>query len=293
MKKLFIYILLSAILVTPIVSIITISFLSQPESNVQSYKASYDYNDLEVKKVIISDIEEVITCKGSFDSSILEYQRYKYRYTDNIIMVAKIDNIVKGGDVLFIKNEEEIVSDFSGKVVDILDNNRILTFIIKSFQVDHIKVYLPLYTYELIENSKVSFSIGHNKYSTEFREKFPVYDSMKKGYCATYSVNNENLIIDGEVVVNIFTGLKEKDVFIVPKQCIFQDEYKKYFLKAVTEDQTFSVYVEIGILGEYDVQIYSNELYDNMSVLLNQNNVFTDSYEASVNKRKLNVDKYD
>ena len=284
MKKFIVYLILSVLLVLPLASIIVIAIINQPQNNYISYTAVYDYEDIENNPVEIKDISQVIQCDGILDSSKVEYITTKYDYNDILIKLVDTGDYIEKGDVLFVLNDKYIKSNFQGKIVKIDDYGDKTIVLIKSIDVDTLKVYLPIGSYKFAEETKASFEIGEDIYTAEFSKKQPIAELDKNTFIAHYSISGEDLIIDSAINVSILTGILKKDVYVVPQKCIYQNEYGDFYVQRISEDEKIPIMVELGIMNENEIQIIpieSGQLFEGILVTINNKNVFIVDNEDS------------
>ena len=277
MKKAIIYLLLSTLLIVPIASIIVIAVINQPKNNLIEYTAVYDFEDVETRTIQIKDIEEVIYCKGMLDSMGEELFIVNYSYQDSIIKIASVDDYIRPNDVLLMKNDMDIVSELEGKIIDIVDTGSKLVYTIKDYGVDVLNVYLPVRMNNYVENSQVKFNIGELEYSAIFFEKNPFADIHKNAFQASYKVSGDELVVDSTIDIELYTGNVRKDVYVVPKQCVYKDDYGNYILHIAEGNETISIMIELGVMGLKEVEIQPLEqdiVFEGTEVTVNKENVF-------------------
>ncbi len=287
MKRYIIYLILSVLLIVPIAAIITIAVINQPVNNYTSYQAVYDYSAVETREVVIKDISEVIKCYGTLTTSQMNYYTIKYKYRDTLIITAKAGDYVTNEDVLVIKNGENLLSKIEGKIEDITDNGSIIICLIKSPNVDTLKINIPSQYYPYVENSFAFFNIAGTEYKAEFLKKVPAADSINNTFIASYSITGDNLLLDAQIEVYLTTGNIRKDVYVVPKACIYKDEFGKYYIETIIDESKVSIYVNIGLMNQMEVEITQtdngqNMLYEGLPVTVNEKDVFKDNKDLNL-----------
>lgn len=300
MKKNLIYFILSIILILPITSIIVIAVLNRPTNSTTEYTVPFNYTDLEIHEVAISDFEEEIVCKGFFDSMDFNVMKVRFNSLTDTLYALQPGDYLDLDTVLGVFSGKELNSDYCGKLIEVQNDGFTVSYIIKSENVTRIRVELPIETYAYVETSCGQFTFAGERYNLEYACRQNLASNDGSSFSAYYTIvsatsdddfRTNSFVLDGMVSVTIKTGRVSKDTLSVPQKCLFLSESGEYYLKVVNPSEgTSNVYVRIGLMDETNVEILPSDdanIYANTLVSANSVNIFAKKDDTSFDAEKL------
>lgn len=273
MKKLIVYALLSVVLIVPIVSIVVITIQSIPENTI-TYNFTYDEGNIDLKSVQRGSIAEYIDCRGIFDNTNITYLSIPLKYNDSIISITDTGDNVKVGDVLCIKNSQEVLNENECVISNVFLFPTELVYELKGLEVDVLRFYLPIDTFEEIENSEVLFNIGDTRYEAVFKTKERAFNRENNGYLAEYEISGENLIVNAYCDLSIMSGRIKENALTVPKECVFKNKNGTYYIKSYEDGIEQKIDITLGIIGDQSVEIIGSGIRSGLPIMINTVNIF-------------------
>lgn len=272
MKKVIIYVLLSVILTVPIASIIIVAILNQPENEYTEYYADIDYGDLETKKLMISDIEEIQNCSGYFDTDKVSDITITYSDSSDVICMIEEGKYVNVGDTIFLIDGEEYKSEYEGVVDSIMQGMRRTIIRLRAPQVTFLRVGSDVLNYSNAKNSYVTFAYDNKEFELKYMGSNSSVDVSINKFDVYYAISDNDFVLDGRIDVILHTGKVKENALVAPRQCIFIDENGGYYIEIL--DYTNGVTksnISLGIIGEENVEIIpeKDSLKEGMELVVN------------------------
>jgi hypothetical protein len=284
-KKVLIYVALSAILIALISAIITVTIINQPKNDYVYFEANYDYSNLETREVEIRDINETLSLQGKFSGYKINEQSVAKSITESVIYLSNIgDNITKG-DTICVVGNRRIVSKYSGKLANPAEIDKAVIFVFESASVDKIVIDVPSKYLSYFDKSSATLAIGDEKITVPLLNKNSIANSVGDTFQAYYSINAKNLLMGAVVPVNVTTGRKMASAICVPRICVYKNSSGSYYIETVDGDIKNQIPVTIGI-GDTDyIEIKPSDdsgkelISQGLKITINQIDIFKDANE--------------
>lgn len=164
MKKGFVYVLLTSIILIPIVSIIVVEILNQNNTTYTSYDLSYNYDDLETASINIEDIEETIVCKGRFKGDVIDSYTCSFSEYSPLFCNVETGNYIEKKECIFSVNGEDYCSDNSGVVSEVKISENVISVDVVRDNVTKIMVPIDVVLYPAVNKSSIYFTYGGKRY---------------------------------------------------------------------------------------------------------------------------------
>lgn len=291
MKKGFVYVLLTSIILIPIVSIIVVEILNQNTSTYTSYNLSYDYNDLVTTVISIEDIEETIRCKGVFRGDRIENCACSISAYSSLTCNVEVGDYVEKNDCIFSVNGEDYCTKNSGVISKInISESEISVDIVKN-QVTKIAVLLDVMLYPSVGKSSIYFTYGEKDYQYSYSGCKGIAADDAAMFEAYYNImDGEDFIYGGEIDLYVKTGNIHRSVCVVPQNCVFK-EGNTYYIEELGSNGITKIMVTLGLFSENNVEIFPEDGFDiggGEVIVVNDTDVFTGNAEsAQENEQKV------
>ena len=292
--------MLSIILTVPIVAIIVVSIVNQPNMTYTVYEASTDFSDLEFEKVRVGSIEEEIEAIGIFESNNISQIECTIPEGNSILLFVEEGDYLEPDTVLFaINDKKHMLKDYGmtalpAVVEKIYSDGDKVSIRISDTAVSYVVTGIDVRYYPTIENSKISFSIDNHEYRGLFIGKEKSATDNGKLFNAYYSIedygaNDNSLLCNSKNNIYVKTGTVHNNARIVPKQCIFLIN-GRYYIQTIEDDSIKRIEVKLGISNKDSIEIISLDdtynIKENQSIIVNNINVFEQTNENEVNEEK-------